>query len=173
MNLNVPNILTILRIIMVPFFGLSLYNGRYITALLLFVVSGITDFLDGMIARKFNLVTSWGKLADPLADKLTQTTALVILTITERIPLPILIVVVIKEIFLAIGSFTLLKRKNHVVSSNKYGKLATVVFYVAVALVIMFEFREPISGIIVGVAIIPTLIAFYIYIKQFRKIRDK
>jgi len=81
----------------IPFFGYYLYNERYTVAVILFLLAGVTDVLDGIIARKFNMVTSFGKLADPLADKLMQLTALTILTIQDIIPLPVLIIVVAKS----------------------------------------------------------------------------
>jgi cardiolipin synthase len=96
------------------------------------VLGGITDVLDGYIARKFNLITSFGKLADPLADKMMQITALVLLTMQQKIPAVILIIVIAKEAFMGAGSILLYKKENFVVSANWYGKLATVIFFVAI-----------------------------------------
>ena len=68
----VPNILTIIRFLLIPIILLFLFSGNYLLAFIFFTISGITDILDGYIARKFNLVSNFGKLMDPLADKLTQ-----------------------------------------------------------------------------------------------------
>ena len=125
--MNIPNILTAIRFILIPFLGYYLFDKQYSVAVLLFLLGGITDVLDGVIARKFNMITSWGKLADPLADKLMQLTALSILTIQKIIPLPVLIIVVAKEAFMVAGSILLYKKIKLVVQANWYGKLATVV----------------------------------------------
>lgn len=171
--MNIPNILTAIRFVIIPVFGYFLYKGPgyYVTALSLFLLGGLTDVLDGYIARKFDMITSWGKLADPVADKLMQITALVLLTMQERIPMVVLIVVVAKECFMGLGSIFLYKKENHVVSASWYGKLATVVFYVGVIAVIVFNLKEPYSGILMGIAVLPTLFAFVMYSFTFNRIR--
>lgn len=161
--MNIPNLLTTARFIIIPFFGYALYTGALIEALLLFLLSGFTDILDGYIARKFNLITSWGKLADPLADKLIQITTLAVLTIRNTIPLVILVVVLVKELLMGLGSMLLYKKARHVVSSSWYGKAATVIFYLAIATVIVFDLQKPLSGFIAGAAVIPTLAALFMY----------
>ena len=73
---NIPNILTIIRFILIPFIFTSVVNNDYLAALIIFTISAITDVLDGYIARKYNYITDLGKLIDPLADKLTQVSLL-------------------------------------------------------------------------------------------------
>ncbi|MDP4092562.1 MAG: CDP-alcohol phosphatidyltransferase family protein [Bacillota bacterium] len=170
--MNIPNTLTVIRFIIIPIFGFFLFKESYTLAVILFLLGGLTDVLDGYIARKFNLVTSWGKLADPVADKLMQITALTILTfVIKRIPIPIVLIVVAKEVFMGIGSISLYKKEHHVVSANWYGKLATVVFYLAIMVIIVFNLKEPYSGIFVGIALLPTIFAFIMYVTTFSKIR--
>ena len=94
---HVPNILTIIRFFLVPIILLLLLNNNYILAFVFLTISGLTDILDGFIARKFNLITNFGKLMDPLADKFTQISILVVLAIQGIVPIWILIIVVIKE----------------------------------------------------------------------------
>ncbi len=168
--MNVPNILTAIRFVLIPIFAYYLISGNYYTAVFLFLLGGLTDILDGFIARKFNLITSWGKLADPLADKLMQITALVILTIVKRVISPELLAIVIaKEIFMGIGSILLYKQKKYVVSANWYGKMATVVFYFAI---IMIIFRAPYSSVYIWIAVIATLFAFIMYVRTFHSIKS-
>nr|MCR5151173.1 CDP-alcohol phosphatidyltransferase family protein [Clostridiales bacterium] len=81
---TVPNLLTVVRIILVPFFAVEYYHRNYLAAVIILAVSGLTDFLDGKIARKFNQVSTLGKLLDPLADKATQITLAVLFFITFR-----------------------------------------------------------------------------------------
>ena len=101
----VPNILTVIRFLLIPIICILLYNGNYIGAIIVFSISGITDILDGTIARKFNFITDFGKLMDPLADKFTQLSMLSILTIRHIIPIWIIIVVAIKEFLLVLRCF--------------------------------------------------------------------
>lgn len=172
--MNVPNILTIIRFIFIPFFAYYLYQGPeyYTIALVFFILGGITDVLDGYIARKYNIVTSFGKLADPVADKLMQITALVLLTLQNRIPIVVLVVVAAKEALMGLGSILLYKKARHVVSANWYGKVATVVFYFSIILVIFLDLKMPYSGILMGVAILPTLYAFVMYVLTYKQIRN-
>ena len=83
MKKNVPNILTISRFILIPFIILALIYNKFLLAFILLTISGLTDVLDGFIARKFNLITDFGKLIDPLADKATQIAILVALALKQ------------------------------------------------------------------------------------------
>lgn len=128
---HVPNILTIIRFFLIPVIISYLLKGDYIASFIFLTISGLTDVLDGFIARKFNFITNFGKLIDPLADKATQISVLSVLAIQNVIPLWILIVVVLKE-FAMIAGASFLYGKEFVVSSKWYGKLSTVLFYVAI-----------------------------------------
>lgn len=83
---HLPNILTIIRFLLIPVIVLFALNNNYIAAIVVLTISGITDILDGYIARRFNLISDFGKLMDPFADKATQLTILVVLSIKEIIP---------------------------------------------------------------------------------------
>ena len=166
--MNIPNILTIMRFLLIPFFAYFLHMQKYLISFFIFLLGGLTDILDGYIARKFDLITSWGKLADPLADKLMQITALTFLTIQGKIPLFVLIIVIIKETLMGIGGVLLYKQKNYVVSANWYGKLASLIFYFAI---IMILFKAPYSNIFILIALIMTLFAFFMYLKNYIEIR--
>lgn len=128
---HIPNTLTIIRFFLIPFIVLHIFTGNYILAFILFTLSGITDIADGLIARKFNLITNFGKLMDPLADKLTQISTIASLTIIHIIPIWILVVVLLKELIMIAGA-SFLYGKDVVVYSKWYGKLATVLFYLAI-----------------------------------------
>ena len=96
----VPNILTMFRFVLIPFIFTSIIQSNYIVAFILLTISGITDILDGFIARKFNFITNFGKLIDPLSDKATQISVLTALCIENIIPLWILFVVFLKELII-------------------------------------------------------------------------
>ena len=99
---HIPNILTIIRFILIPVILYFIFTGNYILAFIFFTLSGITDILDGAIARKFNLISTFGKLMDPLADKLTQISVLATLVFKDIIPFWILIIVILKEFIMII-----------------------------------------------------------------------
>lgn len=128
---RIPNILTMIRFFLIPAIVVLIVKQNYLGAMIVLTVSGITDILDGFIARKFNLITDFGKLADPLADKATQVAILVTLSIKGILPLWILLAVIVKEFVLVSGA-SFLYGKELVVSSKWYGKLATVLFYIAI-----------------------------------------
>ncbi len=127
----VPNILTIIRFLLIPIILIFMFSENYLLAFIFFTISGITDILDGFIARKFNLISNFGKLMDPLADKLTQIAMLVALFIQNIIPIWILLIVLLKEFIMVMGA-SFLYGKSVVVYSRWYGKLATVLFYLAI-----------------------------------------
>lgn len=128
---HIPNILTILRFLFIPIILHFIFAGNYILGFIFFTISGITDILDGFIARKFNLISNFGKLMDPLADKLTQISVLAALVSVKIIPVWILAIVVLKELIMVVGA-SFLYGKDVVVYSKWYGKLATVLFYLAI-----------------------------------------
>ena len=109
---HIPNILTIIRFILIPVILYFIFTGNYILAFVFFTLSGITDILDGAIARKFNLISTFGKLMDPLADKLTQISVLATLVFKEIIPFWILIIVMLKEFIMIIGASFLYGKDN-------------------------------------------------------------
>lgn len=128
---HVPNALTIARFILIPFILTSLINDNYILTFVFLTLSALTDVLDGYIARKFDLISNFGKLIDPLADKSTQIAILTTLALKGIIPIWMIIIIFLKE-FVMIAGASFLYGKELVVSSKWYGKLATVLFYVAI-----------------------------------------
>lgn len=166
----IPNILTIIRFILIPFILVFIFTGNYLLGFIFFTLSGLTDILDGTIARKFNLISNFGKLMDPLADKLTQVSVLTSLVIEKIIPVWILIIVFIKELIMIIGA-SFLYGKDVVVYSKWYGKLATVLFYVAIVLsLITKQFNldliwSNIALLLYCIAIFATIFSLSMYIK--------
>lgn len=170
----IPNILTILRFILIPIILQSIYAGNYILGFIVFTISGLTDVLDGFMARKFNLISNFGKLMDPLADKLTQISVLAALVTVKIIPVWILIIVVFKELIMVVGA-SFLYGKDVVVYSKWYGKLATVLFYLAIVISLItkqFEitgFWVNFSLVIYCIALVSTVFSLIMYIKCLYK----
>lgn len=171
---HVPNILTIIRLLLIPIIIFYIFTGNYILAFVFFTISGLTDIADGFIARKFNLVSNFGKLMDPLADKLTQIATLTSLVLTNIIPIWILIIVLLKEFIMICGA-SFLYGKDVVVYSRWYGKLATVLFYIAIVISLLLKQFE-LTGIwenldlgLYAIALITTVFALIMYIKDLYK----
>lgn len=173
----VPNLLTILRFLLIPIIVIACVQGDYILAIVVLTVSGITDILDGTIARKYNFISDFGKLMDPLADKATQISLLTTLFIKGVIPIWILAVVVLKE-FCMVSGASFLYGKELVVSSKWYGKLATVLFYAAMVISLLLEqIGTSTNSIIkaIGIAdnilyylaVITTIASLIMYMKAF------
>jgi cardiolipin synthase (CMP-forming) len=130
--MNIPNLLTLLRFIMIPVFGYFLLSERYFVALIIFAIAGLTDFADGYIARKYQMITAFGEFADPMADKLLQATAVLILYHLNILPFWVVFIVFGKEILMAIGAFALVLQNNVVVPAHWCGKVASVILFCAV-----------------------------------------
>lgn len=168
---NVPNILTIIRFLFIPIIVNLIFTGDYILAFVFFTISGATDVLDGFIARKFNLISNFGKLMDPLADKLTQVCILASLVKVDIIPFWILVIVILKELIMVIGA-SFLYGKDVVVYSKWYGKLATVLFYIAIVcslLLKQFDLTgawQQIDFYLYCLALVTTVFALVMYVKD-------
>jgi cardiolipin synthase len=130
---NVPNMLTMLRAALIPVFLVLYYTSHRYTALAVFLLASATDLLDGYIARKYNLITNFGKLMDPLADKLMVISVLLVQTISSILPPAAVIIVVLKELLMVFGGMYMLK-KGIVVYSEIVGKAAQFLFIVALSL---------------------------------------
>lgn len=156
----VPNALTVLRFLLIPIIVIACVQGQYILVIAVLSISGLTDILDGTIARKYNYITDFGKLMDPLADKATQISLLTTLFIKGAIPIWILAIVVLKE-FCMVSGASFLYGKELVVSSKWYGKLATVLFYVAMVISLFLEqIGNTTNNIIKAIGIADTIIYY-------------
>ena len=171
---HIPNILTIIRFLLIPFILFYIFTGRYILAFIFFTISGITDIADGCIARKYNLISNFGKLMDPLADKLTQIATIASLTLIHIIPIWILAIVLLKELIMIAGA-SFLYGKDVVVYSKWYGKLATVLFYLAIVFSLLINQFE-LSSIwfnldlwLFYLALFATVFSLLMYIKDVYK----
>ncbi len=166
---HVPNILTMCRFALIPFIFGTIVEKNYVAAFVFLTLSGITDVLDGFIARKFNFITNFGKLIDPLADKTTQICTLIALCFAGIIPYWILVIVFIKEIIMVAGA-SFLYGKKLVVSSRWYGKLSTVVFYIAIVtslIVNNFNISLHVDIYIYYIALVLTIFALIMYFREF------
>ena len=168
--MNLPNKLTILRVIMIPFFVAALlYDGganqnmRYVAAAL-FIIASLTDMLDGKIARKYNLVTNFGKFMDPLADKLLVCSALICMIELRELPAWMVIIIISREFI--ISGFRLVASDNGVVIAASYwGKFKATFQMIGVVLLIFnMPVLSTLTTIIVWIALALTVISLVDYI---------
>ena len=164
-----PNILTILRIIgTIPLIILIYINGLTIENFLFFVILGITDFLDGYIARKYNKISEFGKVMDGVADKFLMICITIILIVIKVIPYWTLIIF-IRDFIAIVFALYYKKKTNIMVQSNIYGKIKTTLHIITIALTLLLGKWTIISAILMLLAIfmfIPEIIYTYKYIKN-------
>ena len=169
--MNLPNRLTILRIFLIPFFVFFMLSdfSKWI-ALIFFVVASLTDMLDGKIARKYNLVTDFGKFMDPLADKLLVCSALICLVELKRIPAWIVIAIISRE-FIISGFRLIAAEKQIVIAANFWGKIKTVCQMFMVILMIA-NIRELmlITQIMMWLSLILTVVSLMTYMVQNKSV---
>ena len=167
--MNLPNKLTVLRILLIPFFVLFLLTdlggsyGKYY-ALAIFIIASLTDLLDGKIARKYNLVTNFGKFMDPLADKLLVCSAMICLVELKRLAAWIVIVIIAREFI--ISGFRLVAADNRVVIAASYwGKFKTVFQMVMVCMMIAnIPQLQLVTDIVMWIALILTVVSLIDYL---------
>lgn len=171
--MNVPNILTIIRLLLVPIFVVVFYSGiknATAIAMLIFVAAGITDVLDGYLARKYDMVTKWGSILDPLADKLMSITVLISLTAKGILPMWVFFVMSTKEVLMIVGGIVLFGKGKYI-PAQAYGKIATALFY---ASVITLEFIHRPSGLyLIYITAAVALFALYKYCENFLALNKK
>ncbi len=138
-NINVPNTLTVLRILLIIPLVYFLLQQDFIKAGVIILLSALTDMLDGLIARKCHQVTALGKVLDPIADKLTLIAVVVCVNVLYPDMIPFIIVLFIKELLMLGGGAFLLKLKIRPPAAKWYGKLSTVVFYSSVTTLILLR----------------------------------
>ena len=167
----IPNLLCVIRILLVFVFIYLSLNDMLGAALIVFLVAGATDVLDGFLARRYNWITDLGKILDPFADKLMQCTVLIILSIRNILPIWFAIVFILKEVVTLAMGLLVIKKRNVVVVSKWYGKAAVCLFYATVALsVILRDFLAE-NALIYALMFVPAAVcavcAFVAYFKHY------
>ena len=178
---NIPNCLCFFRILLIPLFlyvyFVADFKNRYIVAAFVLVISGISDFLDGFIARKFNMVTDFGKFIDPVADKLTQFVLAITLLFSYPLAWILLIIIILKDLMLAIVGLYLYDYGLKITGASWWGKIATAYFYIIVIVLIGLHIPNTvISFVLIITGSVLMLLSFILYAKELRymvKEKDK
>ena len=171
--MNLPNKLTMARVIMIPFFVIFMLTGwggeasKWIS-LAIFIVASLTDLLDGHIARKHNLVTNFGKFMDPLADKLLVCSAMIAFTGMGIMPAWIVIIIIARE-FIISGFRLIAAEKNVVIAAGMSGKIKTTVQMIMCCLLIArlpFNFMRYVEQVFIYAALVLTVYSLIVYLVQ-------
>ena len=179
--MNLPNKITMLRVIMIPFFAFFMLtdvvgNSKYI-AVAIFIIASLTDTLDGFIARKYNLVSNFGKFMDPLADKLLVSTALICFVSIPDNPMPVWgVIVIISREFIISGFRLVAANEGIVLAASWWGKIKTTVQMVmSVLLIVNFdgEVIDIIENIFIYAAIALTVISLVDYLIKKCNVLDE
>ena len=177
--MNLPNKLTVLRVLMIPFFVVFMLMNivpgmdKWI-ALAIFVVASLTDLLDGKIARKYNLVTNFGKFMDPLADKLLVSSAMICLVEMGRLPAWIVIIIISRE-FIISGFRLVASDSGIVIAASYWGKFKTV-FQMVMIIVMIMDFGPSfamLETILIYVALILTVVSLIDYVAKNKEVLTK
>ncbi|WP_459128782.1 CDP-diacylglycerol--glycerol-3-phosphate 3-phosphatidyltransferase [Guggenheimella bovis] len=156
--MNTPNKLTVLRMILVPIYAVVLFTLKEpVWALLIFLVASFTDFLDGYLARKMNLITDFGKFMDPLADKLLTITAFVIFSKLDMISIYVVLVIIARELMISVFR-AIAAGKQVVLAAGKSGKLKTVFQILTIIGLSILQILGQKEHVVTNVLIILTLL---------------
>ncbi len=181
---SIPNILSYFRILLIPVFVVLFVNskgnwGFHIAAVCVLILSGLTDMLDGKIARNYNMITDLGKVLDPVADKLTQGTIMICLAMWYHLLWVFIGMLVVKEITMAILGLVFLKKGRKLKGAHWYGKVSTTVFYIVTIILLVvppskmpFELSTALI-ILSGVFMVFSFIMYItVYFKMARDIKE-
>lgn len=162
-NFNIPNTLTLLRMLLIIPFVIYYTNNQIIKAAAVLILSGLTDLLDGQIARRFDQSTELGQMLDPLSDKLTQGAVAVCLAIKQPVMIPFLAILVVKELTMVSASILLIGKNKKPGGSKWYGKTATVLFYVSFGIIVSLKGVWGYENMALSVTLLSVTAAFMIY----------
>ena len=169
--MNIPNILSVIRICLVPVFILVYFEdtpNSNIFATIVYAIASFTDVLDGRIARKYNITTNLGRILDPLGDKLMTMAVIVCITVDRVIPVWAVIVFLIKECLMGLGGMFLYNKFEEMPPSNYFGKSLTIVFFAVCVILMLFRSIPPlVAMIMISFALAVMLLAFATYAARF------
>jgi len=169
---SIPNILCYIRFLLIPVFVVQYIKAQetreYFQAAAVVLASGITDLLDGFIARTFNMVTELGKLIDPIADKLTQAALIFVLIVKIKWMFLLLILFVLMQLFLLIAGLAMLKKNKKLDGSKWFGKVSTTVFYaVMLVLVAVPNLNQNIVNVMLLICGAFLALSFVLYVREY------
>lgn len=177
--LTIPNILSFFRILLITPFMILFLNGQYLWSAIIIALSGLTDCVDGFIARHFNQISDFGKVLDPVADKLTLLAVGIGICILTPEVITVMVILIIKDLLMLIGGIALIKNNIQPPQARWYGKLGTILFYVSVCTIVVlkiFEVEVPYLSIallsITAISMIFALVKYFLLFLELIKNND-
>lgn len=165
--MTISNIITISRLIVLPFIVYFLLNNQRLTAFIIMLISLLSDAIDGYVARKLNQVSEAGKFLDPLCDKISLILILITLFVVNSIPLWGVIIIVMRDVLILIGSFVLFKSKSKIFKSNVLGKITG---FILGAIILAFTINlKQVGMVLLYISIPATIGTFTIYLSRYIK----
>ena len=179
--MTIPNAISFIRILLITPFVAFFIERMYVAAAITVGISGLSDLFDGMIARKFHQESELGKVLDPLADKLTLIAVGICLIFIEPYVLPLMIIMVAKDILMIIGGTIVINQGVIPPKSSWYGKVSTFMFYISVGMVVLMAIfgyvNKPLSmtvlGVTAGMMIFSLVNYAIIFFKIQKQVKDK
>lgn len=170
--LTIPNFLSILRLLLIPLIAwLYVKRQAYWIAVGVLILSGVTDIADGIIARRYNMVSDFGKILDPVADKLTQAAVLFCLMDRYRLMMGLIILFAAKELCMAVMGYVAIKKKDAVNGAKWYGKVNTVVLYALMLALMLFPgMPEDWASVLILLCGCVQLVSLVLYVRFYRSI---
>ena len=173
---TIPNIISLFRLMLIPLFVITYFdqseNDYYFWSVIIVLISGVSDIVDGFIARRFKMVSDLGKVLDPIADKLTQVVVILSLAINHPILFPMFIVLFAKELLTLFAAVHILSNGVKPISSKWFGKLSTVVIFLTMVYTIfidLYNITEVPLYFLVIASIVCMIISLCGYFKMFSK----
>ena len=173
--ITIPNLLSLFRVCLIPVIVWFYVENQFLLAGCVLVLSGITDIVDGFIARQFHMVSDLGKVLDPIADKLTQTVMLVCLLVRFRLMALPLVFLIIKEFCMAVTGALVIKKTGRVPGAVWHGKVATLLLYVTMFLHIFWiEMPPVVSAALIVACTMMIGVSFILYmVRNIKLLRDE
>lgn len=170
---TIPNLLSLFRLALIPVYVYIYLNAtetyQYVTAGTIMAVSCLTDMIDGKIARKYNMISTLGKILDPLADKITQFTLTVCLSLKYPALRPVLILFVVKEVFQLVAGLVNLRKGKMLPGALMAGKVCTTILFVSLIAMVLFPEMNPmwvdaiaiVDGVFLGISFVSYILAYF------------
>lgn len=178
---SIPNLLSLFRLALIPVYAYIYLNAtetyHFLLAGTIMAVSCITDMIDGKIARRYNMITTLGKILDPLADKITQFTLTLCLSLVHPVLMPVLALFVVKEIFQLVMGILHLRKGRMLPGALMAGKVCTTVLFISLIALVLFPNIPPVAvdliAIIDGVFLAISFVSYILaYFGKNRKVQD-
>lgn len=169
---QIPNVITTIRIIAIPFVALFIWRHDLLTALVVYIAAMLTDIVDGYIARKYNLSSPLGAVLDAIADKLMAITVLLFFTFIAVLPWFVIVIIFAKELLMVLGGYKLYNTKNIVAVSNRFGKISAFILNVSIGTVFLHQYIYPADIIFVAVGLLLSVANFFQYLKKYLDLKN-